>query len=130
RVLFRAYHAGSRFQVTHVLASESAVSKYGVQSLADLAKKKPPLRVVVNRPGNLDGDVGIAILEAFGVTQKDIESWGGQVVRAASREYTSLILDRRVDMGIVGLAYKHPRIQEVAAGIDPLLMDVTDEVAK
>ncbi len=55
------------------------------------------MKVAFNRPGNLDGDVGLGVFEANGISQDDIKKWGGQVVRAASREMTSLMLDRRLD---------------------------------
>ena len=97
RELFEPYSADSRFQATHVLVNKDWATKHGIKTLADIAKKKPPMRIAVNRPGNLDGDVALATLAAAGVTPAEIEKWGGQVVRAASKEITSLMLDRRID---------------------------------
>ena len=70
------------------------------------------------------------VMALMGASIKDIESWGGQVVRAASREMTSLLLDRRIDMANLGISYNHPRIREMAAGITPVLLDIPADVAR
>lgn len=130
RQLFRAYAPSSRFQATQVLANKNWADKHGITSLADIAKKKPAMRVAVNRPGNLDGDVALAALAAVGVSQKDIRTWGGQVVRAASREMTSLMLDRRIDVVVFGISYNHPRVREMANGVDLIMLPMEEATAK
>jgi TRAP transporter TAXI family solute receptor len=130
RMLFRPYAPGSRFQMTHVLVSKSWAEKNGVATLADIGKKHPAMKVAVNRPGNLDGDIGLAVLAAVGASQDNIKTWGGQVVRAASREMTSLMLDRRIDMVVFGISYNHPRIREMANGVELVLLPIAPDVAK
>lgn len=130
RILMRPYVPGSRFQATHHLANKSWADKYGIASFADIAAKKPPMRIAVNRPGNLDGDVSIAALKAIGVSLDDIKSWGGQVVRAASREMTSLILDRRLDVVSFGISYRHPRVREIANGLDIVMLPMDEATVK
>jgi len=88
------------------------------------------MKIAVNRPGNLDGDVSIAVLTAHGVSLDDIKKWGGQVVRAASQEMTSLMLDRRLDLISFGISINHPRIQEMAKGLDLIMLPVTETTAK
>ena len=130
RVLLSPYIGSSRFQVTHVLVNKSWADKYGIATLADIAAKHPPMRIAVNRPGNMDGDVGLATLAAVGVTQDKIKSWGGQVVRAASREMTSLMLDRRIDAVIFGISYNHASVREMANGLDILMLPMTQAAAE
>lgn len=43
--------------------------KYGIHSLQDIADKKPPLRLVLNRKGILPSMVGESSLKALGVTR-------------------------------------------------------------
>jgi TRAP transporter TAXI family solute receptor len=129
RLLMSPYVPASRFQATQTIANKAWADKHGIVTFADIAKKKPPMRIVVNRPGNLDGDVSITTLKMIGVSLGDIKSWGGQVVRAASREMTSLILDRRVDVVSLGISYRHPRIREMANGLDVAMLPMSDEVA-
>jgi len=91
-------------------------------TVADIAQKKPPMRIAFNRPGNLDGDMSLALMAAEGVTPDTIKAWGGQVVRAASQEMTSLMLDRRLDGVSFGISIKHPRIQEMDNGLELLML--------
>ena len=68
-------------------------------------------------------------MTAMGATQKAIEGWGGQVVRAASKEQASLFQDRRIDMMNYGIAFNHPSIQEAVKGVDSVLVDIPADVA-
>ncbi len=130
RVLVRTYAPSARFQMTHLLLNKSFADKHGIKEFSDIVRKKAPVRVAINRPGNMDGDISAMIMAEMGATVKDIDSWGGQVVRAASREITSLMLDRRIDFANFGIAYKHPRVREIAKGITPVLLDVPRPVAR
>jgi TRAP transporter TAXI family solute receptor len=130
RLLVNPYSPSSRFQATHVLANKNWADEHGIKTVADIAAKKPPMKVAFNRPGNLDGDVALSTLAVYGITQDNIKKWGGQVVRAASQEMTSLMLDRRLDMVVVGISINHPRIQEMAKGLDLIMLPVTPEMAK
>ncbi|MBM3527077.1 MAG: TAXI family TRAP transporter solute-binding subunit [Alphaproteobacteria bacterium] len=130
RVLFNPYSPGSRFQATHFLANKAWAEKHGITSVADIAKKKPAMRIAVNRPGNLDGDVSLGVLSAYGITADSIKSAGGQLVRAASQEMTSLMLDRRLDIASFGISINHARIQEMANGLELVLLTIDEPAAK
>lgn len=117
RVLVRVYAPAARFQLTHLLINADVAKKLKITSMADLVKNASKLRVAVNRPGNMDGDVSLAFFKANGINPKRFK----KLVRAASREMTKLMLDRRIDVMSFGISYNHRRIREVAKGI-PLLM--------
>jgi TRAP transporter TAXI family solute receptor len=117
RVLVRVYAPAARFQVTHLLINADVAKKLKITSMADFAKNARKLRVAVNRPGNMDGDVSLAFFKHNGINPKRFK----KLVRAASREMTKLMLDRRIDVMSFGISYNHRRIREVAKGI-PLLM--------
>ncbi len=53
----------------------------GISSFEEIRDKRPPLRLVVSPPGTMHpGGWGAEkVLEAYGFSLKDIESWGGQV---------------------------------------------------
>ncbi len=129
RTLVRVYTPAARFQATHLLLSKSFADKHGIKSFADIVKKKAPIRVAVNRRGNMDGDVSLMVMNLMGATQANIKSWGGQMVRAASKEMVSLILDRRIDLANFGIAFNHPRVREIAKGVKPVLLDIPAGVA-
>jgi hypothetical protein len=130
RLLVQPYAASSRFQATHVLANKDWADKNGIKTVADIAAKKPAMKVAFNRPGNLDGDVGLAVMATNGISQDDIKKWGGQVIRAASHEMTSLMLDRRLDVVVFGISINHPRIREMANGLELVMLPITAATAK
>lgn len=130
KMIFRPYTAGSRFQISHVIAGKDWVEKHGIKTFGDIVAKKPAMRIAVNRPGNMDGDVGIELMKAVGITQDNVKSWGGQVVRAASQEMTSLFLDRRLDVVIFGIAMKHPRVLEMEKGREIVMLPIDGAAAK
>lgn len=113
RVLFRVYSASDRFQYMYVLLNGDVARQQGITTMADLKDKARAIRFAVNRPGNMDGDLAIAILEASGIPLNSFR----QVVRAASSELTSLMLDRRIDGTAFGVSFNHARIQELQRGI-------------
>lgn len=130
RVLFRLFNAESRFQAIHLLLNRNFAAEYDIDTFEDLVRKKPSIRVAVNRPGNMDGDLGIAILEALGASVANIESWGGRVIRAATGEQTNLMTDRRLDLSNFGASYNHASIRQMANAIPLKMMDLTQPVAE
>jgi len=130
RLLFHPYSPSSRFQATHFLANKDWANKHDIKTMADIAAKKPAMRIAVNRPGNLDGDVSIQSMAAYGISLDDVKKWGGQVVRAASQEMTSLMLDRRLDVVSFGISINHPRIREIANGLELVMLPMTEQIAK
>jgi uncharacterized protein len=66
------------------------------------------------------------LMAAEGVTLDDIRKWGGQVVRAASQEMTSLMLDRRLDAVSFGISINHPRIQEMDNGLELVMLPMSE----
>jgi len=126
RLVFKPYVGATRFQISHTLVRKEFADRHGLKTFADLAAKKPPMRIAVNRPGNADGDVSLAFLSAIGFPPAAIQKAGGQVIRAASAEQSSLMLDRRIDALIFGISYRHPRVLEIEKG-EPIVMLPFDE---
>ena len=130
RVLARVYNAESRFQMTQLIVTRAFAERHGINSFADIVAKKAPVRVAINRPGNLDGDVSEALMVAMGATPKAIESWGGQLVRAASKEISSLYQDRRIDLMNYAVAFNHPSVQEAVKSVESRFLSIPRDVAQ
>lgn len=128
RLVFKPYVGATRFQISHALFSKEFAERHGLKTFADLARVRPPMRIAINRPGNADGDVSLAFLDAIGLKPADIQKAGGQVIRAASAEQSSLMLDRRIDGLMFGISYRHPRVLEIEKGL-PIVMLPFDEAA-
>ena len=110
------------------LITKSFAEKYGLETVQDLADKKPPVKMGVNRRGNMVEAVNRAIFSAYGFTYEDIESWGGQVVFAASGEMANLMRDRRIDLMANSVFAPHSSILETANAIDVKLLSLSPQV--
>jgi TRAP transporter TAXI family solute receptor len=131
RTLARVYDSGStRFQMFQAVLDKAFADRHGVTGFADIVAKKIPVRVAVNRPGNMDGDVALDILEGVGLTEAVIKANGGSLVRAATAEMTSLMQDRRIDLAFAGYAFNHAGIREMARSFTPMLLSVPRPVAE
>ena len=56
RVLFRVYTPASRFQQSFFAVTKSFADKHNVKSVQDIVAKKQPIRIAINRRGNMDAD--------------------------------------------------------------------------
>lgn len=109
------------------IARRDFLEKYGIHDLADLAKKKPPVRLAFNRRGLLTSAMTEATLKALGVTPKDIEAWGGSIQYQASNEQAQLMQNGRIDMLANTLFENHRSISEMAQSLDLAMVDVPEK---
>lgn len=129
RLLFKPYVGKSRFYLSHVIANKEWADKLGIKSFADLGAKRPKMRLVINRPGNNDSELSLALLRSVKLDPSSLAKSGSTLIRAASREAASLLLDRRVDVVMIGISYNHPRIREMASGLGITMLPVEKDVA-
>lgn len=126
RMLARMYN----WQINYNLVTRDFAEKHGLKTIADIAAKKPPIRVAMNRRGNATGKISALFFEALGITPQEIEKWGGQVVYAASGEQANLIMDRRIDMIANGLFVPDRSILQVTNSVNVVWLDTPPEVAR
>jgi uncharacterized protein len=117
-----------------MVVTKAFEDKYGVKSFKDIAAKKAPLVIAVNQRGNMVEAVNRAILEAYGISYKNLESWGGHVIYAPGKEMANLFLSRRIDMGGNGVFVPFGYFTQVAQNMDldilPLDADVIKKVSE
>ena len=110
----------------HPMLTKSAADKYGIKDFSDIATKKPPIRISINRRGLLVSVIAEAMLNEIGVKLKDIDSWGGKVIYAASGDTTSLMADRKLDGHMMTWPIKHRRLRQMEAAVPMVLLSVND----
>ena len=106
---------------------ESVAERYGIKTFEDIADIEAPLTIAINRRGNIASNVAIDMLETIGAGPDEIESWGGDIIYAASGEQTSLIQDRRVDMFLNSLFVGQASIMQAASSVDLNLLPLSEE---
>lgn len=84
-----------------ILATQSS----GITDLAQIKAKKMPVRVSLNQRGTLMSITGEAVLAAYGITVKDIESWGGRVTYSSYGKGLDLMKNGQADLIINMLAF-------------------------
>jgi len=126
RMLVRLYS----WQINYMLLAREFADRHAIATLADIVAKKPPIRIVMNRRGNATGKISAAILEAAGITPQAVESWGGQIMFAASGEQTNLAVDRRIDMIANGLFVPDDAILQATGSVRMIWLDTPRPVAE
>ena len=109
--------------------TKSFADKHSIKTVQDIVSKKLPIRIAINRRGNMDADVGEAAMNLMGISRAKVEGWGGQVIHAASKEIVSLVSDNRLDVVNFGISYNHPRVREIAKNSSPVLLSYGKDVA-
>lgn len=100
--------------------------KHGIKSLADLAAKKPPLRLVLNRRGILPSQLGELNLKSAGVTLDDISSWGGKVEFQGSKNASEIMQNGRADMWANATFVGSGSIRKIANAVPVTLLQVPE----
>lgn len=112
-----------------MLVNKDYAAEHGLTTLEDLAAKKLPINILLNRKGNVVSDIGASMLAAAGASVEQIEEWGGTVTYAASKEQGELMRDRRADALLNSLFVNHSSIRQLAEAIDLVMLPVTQETA-
>ncbi|SLN09710.1 hypothetical protein ROJ8625_00066 [Roseivivax jejudonensis] len=112
----------------HFFLDRGMAEEYGIESLADIADSGAPIRVGINRSGNITSNVALAMLEQVGVTEESLQEMGGQFVRAGANEQADLIQDGRLDMITNGIFINHSSFRSVDENSDVVLLSVPEEV--
>ena len=109
-------------QFIHFLMTKEWADANGVKSWADIAKKKPKMRLALNRPDNPQTTIGAPyeVMKAHGFTINDIEKWGGSYVLGNSQIGLDAIVDGKADVFMNARNLGDALVKDVA-GKRPLL---------
>jgi len=124
----RAMAVMYNFAAFQPMITKEFADKYGVYSYADLAEKKPPVRLIINKRGNIAHNQAVEVLEAYGVTLKDIESWGGSILYAGSGDAVELMKNRQADLTTNNVFVGHSSVREIVNTIPVVMLPMRDDV--
>ena len=112
-----------------LIVRKDFAEKHGVSTIEDFAAKKVPVRILLNRRGNVASGVGASLLSAAGASPDAIKKWGGNVTYAASKEQGELMRDRRADALLNSLFVNHRSIRQLASALDLSLIPIGTKTA-
>ena len=100
----------------------------GVTSLDEIIKNKMKVRLSIDQPGSNASQTFLRLIAAYGVTEKDFEDWGGQLVQKSMEESSTMLSDGLIDGFAIGTLYPVSAIQEAAVNKDLVLLQISSEV--
>ncbi len=112
----------------HFFLDRSMAEEYGIDSLDDIAGSGAPIRIGINRSGNITSNIALMMFELVGVTDESLAEAGGQFVRAGANEQGELIQDGRLDMITNGIFINHSSFRAVDTNSDVVLLSIPQEV--
>ena len=105
-----------------------AKSDVEFDSLKEVVENQAPLRLAVDQKGSAGEIITRKILQEYGVTYKDIESWGGSVDHLSGSQTFELMADHRVDATGDAVSVPSSDILEAAATMDVKLLSLDQDV--
>lgn len=107
----------------------------GIKSFDEIREKKYPIRIAMFERHQLATGQALAMLEAYGIGQKKINSWGGKVIFTSIAEGIRMMMDGQADMWFTGGSYfPHGKYIQLGAKkafrLLPLSKEVAQKVAK
>ena len=109
-------------QFIHFLMTKEWADANGIKSWADIAAKKPKMRLAINRPDNPQTTIGgpYEVMKAHGFSITDIEKWGGSYVLGNSQIGLDAITDGKADVFMNARNLGDSLVKDIA-GKRPLL---------
>jgi uncharacterized protein len=112
-------------QYIHFLMTKEWADQNGIRSWADIAAKKPRMRLAINRPDNPQTTIGgpYEVMKAYGFSINDIEKWGGSYVLGNSAIGLAAITDGKADVFMNARNLGDSLIKDIASKRELLWID-------
>lgn len=119
--------ATKRYAFVAELATQNFVDKTGCSTVAEVLEKKIPCRFVAEPVGSSDYVSFMYLLDIHGVTQKDIESWGGSVTFTDGSACCDMLQDGQADMMVGHTVATSSSLTELCMSADIVISGLTDD---
>jgi hypothetical protein len=112
-------------QFMHFIMTKAWSDENGIKSWAEMAAKKPRLRLAINRTDNPQTTIGgpYEVMKAHGFTYADIEKWGGSYVLGNSATGLDAIKDGKADLFMNARNLGDSLIKDIASNRPLLWID-------
>lgn len=117
-----AYVAG--FVPMHFIVTKDVAEKHGLKTFADIAAKKPPLKIIFNTRANIVSAISEQLLKEIGVSLDDVRAWGGEIIYAPGSEHAPLFADRRANAMINMTNVRSASMVSIQRSVDVVMLSV------
>lgn len=100
----------------------------GVESLADIAENEMPVNLYVLNPGSAGEALAGELLDAYGLSYEEIESFGGSVNQTSWDVIGTAFSDGEADVLIQVITAGQRAVSEIAASTDIEFIPVEEEI--
>lgn len=94
----------------------------------DMAKKKVPMRITLNKPGATDEFIWRKIMDYYQFNYKDVKKWGGKVFHVGHGEAIQLTKDGHADTHFSYISVPAASITELSISRDLKFLSVPDDL--
>ncbi len=98
-----------------------------ISSIDEIREKQYPLRLSVSYQGSLMEIATRTVLEAYGMSYQDIESWGGKITFMPLPASLALMQDGRIDATAVAIQYPQSSITEASLRQNLRILGLTEQ---
>jgi hypothetical protein len=112
-------------QFMHFIMTKEWAEANAIKSWADIARKKPKMRLAINRTDNPQTTLGgpYEVMKAHGFTYEDIQKWGGSYVLGNSAIGLAAITDGKADVFMNARNLGDSLIKDIAGKRELLWID-------
>ena len=107
--------------------SNNFLTKHNVSTIEEIFEQKLPLRIGCSPVGSRDAQAAYLLLEYFGGTQEDLESWGGAITNQSGSENEAALQDGKIDFYIDHTSSSSSTMAEIATTCDVTFLQWGDE---
>lgn len=109
------------------LVTESFYDKTGCATLADVIENQVACRIVAEPVGSTDYVSLVYLLEVHGVTQEDIESWGGSITFTDGSACCDMLQDGQADLMVGHTTESSSSLTELCMSADMIVSGLNEE---
>lgn len=122
---------GGLTQVAYInCITNDFLAKYNVSSIEEIFAQKLPIRIGCSPMGSMDAQGVYLLLECFGVTIEELESWGGSITNQSGSENQAAIQDGKIDFYLDHTSSSSSTMAEIATTCDVTFFSWAPETTK
>jgi len=101
----------------------------GIESFEAILAAKKPVRIALNQRGTLMAVTGEEVFKAYGITAKDIESWGGRIQHVDYNAGLEMMKNGQIDIIINMLAFPSGQINSATREMKVKMLGIGPEAS-